>query len=451
MTSTFFVARPGDSQRHGPFSREELLEGLSSGRFTATDLTWETGTKDWIPLASFLMPPLPEASPSIPPGMPPLPGETLPPPPPWEGQGSTDPYPSPPPPPYHTVQKAPWSPWGLISFILALLGGGGVAWMLLLLWDKYPAYRQPLLTEDLVGWITAACGLLVLLVASPVLSTRRAVRGKAWGAVAAVFGTILLLGGLGGGILSHKWAEFRYEEEETSAVKDIAEIGRYCRNFAEANGGRYPNSIAELRQSKDANIWISTFYDTPKAPRTLRITPGLDQRSPADTVLLSDSWSSGRGRRAVYKVGGRAESTSVDPHGVSYAPTTVAPKPVSPPPVSPAPVVPAPIASSGPDLSSPQKTLEALFVAGKAGDVAAFRRVMTPAGFAREAAIATPEKLRREFGNTTYSVLTVGPVEVGADGVERVQLRLAINENGRAGQSSAKFEKRGQEWLLASF
>src|SRR5450432_184122 len=42
------VAR--DGANIGSFSREEVLEGLRTGRFLPTDMAWEEGMPDWRPL-----------------------------------------------------------------------------------------------------------------------------------------------------------------------------------------------------------------------------------------------------------------------------------------------------------------------------------------------------------------------------------------------------------------
>lgn len=60
--STIHVARDGTNL--GSFPKEEILEGLRTGRFLPTDMAWEAGMTDWRPLAQVVAEKPAEATPS---------------------------------------------------------------------------------------------------------------------------------------------------------------------------------------------------------------------------------------------------------------------------------------------------------------------------------------------------------------------------------------------------
>ena len=324
MSAQFYVARPGQSERHGPFTREQLEEGLRSGRFGSNDLAWETGTKAWVPLATLVMPPMPQV-PGMPevPLTPPMPVSTLPPPPPFESATVHPPQPSgyAPQYAYPLPPKAPWSPLGLIAFIVALAGAGVLTWLLIELWDKYPFNREPMFKESAIGWVAAGAGLLALLIAFPAVAAKQR-RGRSWGVVAAIFGGLMLIAGLGGAIFASSWATIRWDDEERSAFHNMAFMGEHLRIYAENHGGRFPASIAEFQTDKEADRSYRIYYLTEGGEHPLRFTPNANLRQPGETIVASDSWSSGRGRRAVYRVDGKVEMTSMDPHPLTQPSAT---------------------------------------------------------------------------------------------------------------------------------
>jgi hypothetical protein len=59
--SDYYIAK--DGQQSGPFSKDDLIIGLRNGRFKTTDLAWQVGAADWVPLSSLFPPPPPDPSP----------------------------------------------------------------------------------------------------------------------------------------------------------------------------------------------------------------------------------------------------------------------------------------------------------------------------------------------------------------------------------------------------
>jgi hypothetical protein len=428
MNGQFYVARAGDPQRQGPFTREELEQGLNTGRFLASDLAWQTGTKEWLPIPSVVMPPVPDA-PSVP-GMPPLPGsESLPPPPPFDRVG-------PPAAPPVTGGRAPFSPLGLLALVIFLAGAGVLVWLLVELWDKYPILRAPLMTEQTIGWIAAAAGLLTLLVAAPLLSRKTPVRGRAWAVTAGVLGGILAAAGLAGGIFAEKWAVFRYDKEEDHARRTLRDLGGYSLMYARKNGGRFPNSLQEIMADDDAGIPMSMHFDV-RGGRNVTVTPGLTLQSPGETVLLADSWVSGRNVRAVYYVNGN--TASVD--------ATLGKGPEGTPAGGPLAGFPG----GAVDLSSPESTMNAILAAAKRGDIEGVRRCMTEKGFQKEFGATNIEKLQSEFGKFTAKLISQEPPRTMANGAVRMSVRMRFTGGGETDDETVIFEKRGSDWLLEGF
>lgn len=65
--SEIFLARQG--QEFGPFSRQQLVDGLQRGDFFNEDWVWWEGLEAWVPLSS-LFPKVPPQLPKLPPKLP---------------------------------------------------------------------------------------------------------------------------------------------------------------------------------------------------------------------------------------------------------------------------------------------------------------------------------------------------------------------------------------------
>ena len=78
-----YINRAG--QQFGPYSMEQVTQGLAEGSLVATDLAWHEGADEWVPLSqlkaspAFAATPLPDTKPAPKKTKPPAPSKT----PPW--------------------------------------------------------------------------------------------------------------------------------------------------------------------------------------------------------------------------------------------------------------------------------------------------------------------------------------------------------------------------------